>query len=94
MRIKLKIQQDVTGELSDEEFGRALISIVSDRLEIEDDAGLDWITDGAGNTFIGDPDWEVSQDPLIAALVDAANILIRERPTKIDDPDLEWLPVR
>jgi hypothetical protein len=41
-----------------------------------DDAGCDWYTDGRGRTYIaGDPEWKVSDDPAVAALVDAANLI-------------------
>lgn len=39
-----------------------------------DDAGCDWMTKD-GKVYIGGKDWLVSENPYVAILVDAANIL-------------------
>lgn len=48
-----------------------------------DDAGCDWFTD-AGCTYIGGDDWFVSSNPHVAALVDAANILLYGKILKLE----------
>lgn len=50
-----------------------------------DDAGLDWLTDDHGNTWIGDTDWLFSNDPKIAALVDAINVIQYGHTIKLSD---------
>lgn len=53
-----------------------------------DDAGCDWVTDDAGNTFIAhDPNWRVSTNPLVAAMVDTVNYIRLGRTIKMEPDD-------
>ena len=51
----------------------------------EDDAGCDWFTDDEGNTYIaGEWGWHVSENPNVATLIDAINIIHHGRPFKME----------
>lgn len=52
----------------------ALFRMVAGRLEL-DEAPDRLLTDGDGNTYGDGSDWQLSTDPRIAMLVDAANVL-------------------
>jgi cytochrome c oxidase assembly factor CtaG len=52
-----------------------------------DDAGGDWYTDDAGNTFVNERAWQVSSDPLVATLVDAAAIIKYGHTMKLEAGD-------
>jgi hypothetical protein len=71
-------------EVSPRDVGRAVLGEVARRCSVEDDAGCDYLTDADNHTYIGSRDWRVSSVPNIAALVDAANILISGNPLKLD----------
>ena len=67
----------LNGLVTPYDLAHALMRLASDRCGRPDDMGLDWHTDTAGNTFItADPDCRVSTDPAVAALVDAAHVLL------------------
>ncbi len=50
-----------------------------------DDAGMDYFTDSKGNTYVGDKDWKVHENPLCAALIDSYNILTYGHAMKIKE---------
>jgi hypothetical protein len=64
-------------QITPKELAYALMQEVHRRCEIHDDAGCDWMTyDNV--TYMGE--WEISTNPHIARLVDAANILHYGKP--------------
>ena len=74
MKVTATITHEV--EITTAEVGRAIMQHVHAALPNVDDVGCDWYTDTAGCTYIAaDPEWQVSTDPEIAILVDAANLL-------------------
>lgn len=53
-----------------------------------DDAGCDWVTDFNGNTYIAySIHKHISNDPLVAALVDTANYIALGRILKMEPDD-------
>jgi hypothetical protein len=66
----------VTIEISKFDLANAIMDVVQDMLGGGiDDAGCDWVTSNC-YTYIGEgKSWKVSDNPKIAMLVDAANIL-------------------
>jgi len=66
----------VTIEVSKSDLAHAIMEVVLNMLGGEiDDAGCDWRTSDC-YTFIGEgKSWKVSNDPKIASLVDAINVL-------------------
>jgi hypothetical protein len=74
MKIKGNLE-NIEIEVTQRELAYSIMGIVNDRLHGVDDAGCDWYT-WENSTFIAnDWDWKVSDNPEIAALVNAANIL-------------------
>jgi hypothetical protein len=74
-------------EISERELANALFRVACSELGEIDDAGCDWCTDNNGNTFIAfDPEWKVSSNPKVAALIDAVHIL---RGYKLEDFKME-----
>ena len=73
--MKVTATQQIEVELSDRELSYALMRWALEQYGLSgtDDAGCDWMTDDAGNTYISGADWRVSTVPAFAALVDAAN---------------------
>jgi len=50
----------------------------------DDDAGLDWYTDNAGNCYVNaNWAWQMSANPNVAAIVDAINTIMRGAPNKM-----------
>jgi len=58
-----------------------------------DDMGLDWHTDGRGQTYIDNSKWFVSSDIDVAMLVDAANILLHGKALHNTKGDDKYTPV-
>lgn len=79
-------QESVHVYLTRRQVGWAIFDVVGEMLRgLPDDAGLDWFTDDDGRTYInGELEWKVSDDPNVATLVDAVNILNYGKPMKID----------
>lgn len=79
--------------VDDYQLGYTLMGIAQERVGYGDDAGSDWATDEAGNTYIEFGETVlVDTRPEIAALVDAANILmghgiIRATPVEEEEPE-------
>lgn len=73
--MKVTATQQIEVELSNTELSYALMAWALEQYSLAgtDDAGCDWMTDYAGNTYISGADWCVSTNPAFAALVDAAN---------------------
>lgn len=67
--------QMVSVEISDAELVRALFQKVQEYIGEIDDAGCDWLTSG-DKVYIADENWLVCEDARVAALVDAANVLL------------------
>ena len=66
-----------TAHVTASDLGRAIMGEAWQRCGGNfDDAGCDWYTHEGGVYINGEPGWQVSADPEVAALVDAANILI------------------
>lgn len=75
-KIKIIATAQIEAAISRQELGTTLMRIVLTELNNPDDAGCNWYTDDLGGTFITDnPEWQVSANEGIAALVDAANWL-------------------
>jgi len=74
MRITGK--QTVEIEINEKELGYAIMQHVIDEYfgDDFDDAGCDWYTKDT-KVYVGGEDWLVSENPHVAVLVDAANIL-------------------
>jgi len=75
--MKIKGTQEVEIEITDRELSYAIMQKVLESIGVAgdfDDAGCDWFT-YADFTYIGDKEWQVSDDRKVARLVDAANIL-------------------
>ena len=72
--MKITGKQEVEIEITDRELSYAIMQKVLDLIHFGDDAGCDWLTYG-DFTYIGDKEWQVSDDRKVARLVDAANIL-------------------
>lgn len=68
-----------TVNVDDKELGHALMHLAWKRCGEPDDGGCDWTTTAEGVYINGDPDWCVSRDLEVIALVDAANVLILGR---------------
>jgi hypothetical protein len=67
------------------ELRYALFQAIYARTGIFDDAGCNWYTDDAGNTFVNERAWQVSSDPDVATLVDAASIILLGHPMKLEE---------
>ena len=82
----------VTGErtkkidltISAREISYALYAAIFSQMSPFDDAGCDWFTDDAGNTYVNERAWQVSSDPLVATLVDAAAIILHGHTLKLE----------
>jgi hypothetical protein len=86
---KVRINAVIEGEINQQELASIVMREAMDRLPDFDDAGLDWCTDHHGCTYVGGPEWRVSSDPRVAALVDASHILDgNEDLYKFSDQDL------
>ncbi len=78
--MKITATQQVEAEITDRELGHALHIRARQMYNCDfDDAGCDWLTDGAGNTYVGNATWHASSNPEFAAMIDAANILMYDR---------------
>ncbi|MFZ5770517.1 MAG: hypothetical protein ACOY4W_03735 [Thermodesulfobacteriota bacterium] len=75
-RVMITTKIAITGEVSEKELRRILLQEAAKRLPSFDDCGMDWFTDYHGCTYAGGPEWRISTDPEVAALVDAANSLV------------------
>lgn len=62
---------------------RAIYSVIG-RI---DDGDADWLTNSEGHTFICDKNCMISDDPRIAALVDAANVITLGRVLRVEDEE-------
>ena len=71
MKVTVTMKQDV--EINNDQLGSAIMQYVVSLTGI-DDAGCDWATKD-GITYVANDEWEVSTNPNIATLVDAANII-------------------
>lgn len=81
--MKIDLPTTLTVELSDEDLGDALWRRAYELTGVEDDAGCDWYTDDNGNTYINaDWNWQVSSDPVVAAMIDLHHILTGSPPRK------------
>lgn len=75
--IAVPVTVRLDGFVSPQDLANALMRLAWERCGRPDDAGCDWYTDRDGNTYITvDPNWRVSTDPEVAALVDAAHVLL------------------
>ena len=75
--IAILVTLKLDGLVAPHDLANALMRLAWERCGRPDDPGLDWHTDTAGNTYITvDPDWRVSADPAVAALIDAAHVLL------------------
>lgn len=75
--MKITATQQVEAEITDRELGHALHIRARQMYNCDfDDAGCDWLTDGAGNTYVSDATWHASNNPEFAAMIDAANVLM------------------
>jgi hypothetical protein len=75
MEVTVHRNHTFKAEMSHQELSYAIMDIVQDKLGNIDDAGCDWFTKG-DRTFIGEGvEWQASDDPQIAVLVNAANII-------------------
>lgn len=76
----MKVTGRVEVIIDDQEAQRiAVITIfkmIHNLLGNNDDAGMDWVTDYNGHTYVGSKDWLVSSDHRVAILVNAANLII------------------
>lgn len=62
-------------DVTDMELARALFAKVQEYIGEIDDAGCDWYTEGE-KVYICDRHWLVCEDKRVAALVNAANVLM------------------
>lgn len=77
LAIAIPVTVKLDGLVAPRDLAHALMRLAWERCGRPDDPGLDWYTDIAGNTYITvDPDWRVSTDPEVAALIDAAHVLL------------------
>ena len=75
--IAISVTVGLDGFVSSRAMAAALMRLAWERCGRPDDASCDWYTDAAGNTYITpDPNWQVSKEPEVAALVDAAHVLL------------------
>jgi len=76
----MKVTGRVEVVIDDQEAQRiAVITIfkmIHNLLGSNDDAGMDWLTDHDGYTYVGGSEWLVSYDPRVAILVDTINLII------------------
>lgn len=76
--MKINAKLSIEADIDPIELGRALIGHAAELADIRDDAGCDWFTYG-NCTYIAHARWSgwlVSDDPNVAALVNAGNLLI------------------
>jgi len=86
---KVRINAVIEGEISQQDLASTLMREAVRRLPAFDDAGIDWCTDHHGCTYVGGPEWRVSSDPRVAALVDASHIMAGDEDLfKFSDQDL------
>ena len=81
-------RETVTMAVTEHELGIALITVVWERCGKPDTGDIPWTTDGDVTSIGFNSDGRMSRDPDIAALVNAANILISGEVlvTNVDDP--------
>ena len=74
--MKMTVRVPVEVELNRGDIAYGLMAIIQDKIAggVMDDAGCDWFA-WHNRTYIGNIDWLVSEDPNVAALVKAFNIL-------------------
>jgi len=76
------VQQTI--KVTPRDLGHALMAYVFGIVG-QEDAGVDLVTDANGCTYYaGNPQWQVSALPEMAALVDAGNILINGHVLKLE----------
>ncbi len=87
MKIEVIVEEVVKHQvqLTPKQLGYAIQHLVHKSCGVEDTAGCDLLTDQFGNTYIGGSDWQISSQPNIAKLADAANILITGKVLKAED---------
>ena len=75
--MQIKITALLDAEISNDELASALFraAIKLGGLDDIDDAGCDWFTDHHGCTYISAPDWIVSRNPQVAAMIDSVHAL-------------------
>lgn len=83
--LKLTGKVPVEVEVLPREIGRTLLHLANERCGAGDDAGCDYFTDQNGHSFIARRDWRISTSPVIAALIDAGNVLVSGYVLKLDD---------
>lgn len=66
--------EQISVSVTPAQLAGAIKYFVWNRLGQPDDADCDWLTDG-DIIFFGSRDWRVTEDPDLALLVDAANLL-------------------
>lgn len=81
----MKVIGEIQVEIDEKELGSALWQKIQEMMGKDfDDAGCDWYTDNEGNTYISSIDWKVSDNPILASLVNSANFLTYGKMYKID----------
>jgi hypothetical protein len=77
MKMKVTGTQKVELEISNSDLADAIDQLIIEKYFDSDfdDAGCDWLTENGEKVFIGNEEWEVSNNKNVAVLVDASNIL-------------------
>jgi hypothetical protein len=75
MKVQAHKTEQIEIDMSYQELAWAIMGVVEEKIDHIDDAGCDWEVHG-DKTYIGEgQQWEVSDDPEVARLVEAANII-------------------
>lgn len=65
-------------DISNQELADVFMQFILDKIGLDedfDDAGCDWFTSNTKKTYVGGSDWKVSDNFMIAQLVDSYNII-------------------
>lgn len=74
--IKMTGTTEIEVQITKEDLGRAVLQCAWECCGRPDDAGCNWTTYDGKVYIAGDLNWCVSENPNVAALVDAGNILL------------------
>lgn len=85
MKIYATRKERIEVEITPQELSHAIAMFIVEQVGAFDDAGCDWCTEN-GKTYVAyDVNWHISDDPNIATLVDAMNIISLGKVLKLND---------
>jgi len=75
MKVTVNQIETIVVDMNHNQLAWAIVAYIESKIGIIDDAGCDWNVDG-NLTYIGDDkNWKISDNPMVARLVEAMNII-------------------